>query len=207
MKKTPKQNYKQYEGRTIAYRRFWQHFWRTEQLLDAGITGLEETRKPIESILEKFNDIEAPRGKIPKNYEPTIKRTDSDKREKDTISLSMDQRSASMMRKVISWQLKAHKNLDYHYHAILAVSIWGSYETYLYMLFEELFSKQPRMLKTNESISYSDAFVHKDNIVKYLSERSLERIGHFNLTESLSYLREKINFKYSKQREKNLHKI
>ncbi len=207
MKKTPKKNYTKYEGRTKAYRRFMQHFWRTEQLLDAGNTGLEETRKPIESILEKFNDAKAPRGKIHKNYKPTIERIESDKKEKDTISLSMDRRSASMVRKVILWQLEAHKNLNYHYHAILAVSIWGFYETYLSMLFEELFSKQPRMLKTNESISYSDAFVHKDNIVKYLSEKSLEKIGHFNLTESLSYLRDKINFKYSKQREKNLHKI
>jgi hypothetical protein len=207
MKKIPKQNLKKYEWRTKAYRQFMQHFWRTEELLHAGITGLEEERKPIENISAKFDNVKTPRGKPPKNYEPFIKLIKSDKKEKFPISMKMDQRSATIMRKAVLYHLEVHKDLNYHYHAIMCVSIWGSYETYLYMLFEELFSKQPRMLKTNESISYNEAFMHKDNIVKYLSEKSLKKIGHFNLTESLSYSKEKINFKYTKQRENNLHKI
>ena len=207
MKKIPKQNLKIYKGRTKAYRQFMQHFWRTEKLLDAGITGLEEERKSIENIVAKFDNVKAPRGKPPENYEPFIKLIKSDKKEKFPISMKMDQRSATIMRRAVLYHLEVHKDLNYHYHAIMCVSIWGSYETYLYMLFEELFSKQPRMLKTNEPISYNEAFMHKDNIVKYLSEKSLKKIGHFNLTESLSCLKEKINSKYTKQRENNLHNI
>lgn len=209
MKKIPKQNLRKYEGRTKAYRQFMQHFWRTTKLLDAGITGLEEERKTIENLFAKFDNVKAPRGRPPRNYEPSIERIESDKKEKSGISLRIDERSATMMKKAVSYQLRKHKDLNYHYHAIMCVSIWGSYETYLYMLFEELFSRQPLMLKlkTNKSISYDEAIMHKDNIVKYLSEESLKEIGHFSSTESLSYLEKKISFKYIKQRANNIHKI
>ena len=71
-----------------------QHFWRTEKLLHAGITGLEEERKSIENIVAKFDNVKVPRGKPPKNYEPFIKLIKSDKKEKFPISIKMDERSA-----------------------------------------------------------------------------------------------------------------
>ena len=172
---------KEYMGKTKAYARFKQHYWRTDRLLDAGISGLEESRKPLEGLLERFVDVKAPRGRPPKDYEPSIESTKSN--DGGGITLSIDDRSAVLLKKVLAKQLGEHKDLNYHYFSILAVSIWGSYETYVYMLFEELFEKQSRMLKTDESISYGDAFEHKNNIVQYLSEKSLEKIGHFNLKE------------------------
>ena len=189
---------KEFVGKTKAYARFKQHYWRTEQLLGAGISGLEESRKPLEDLLGKFTDVKAPRGRRPRDYEPSIESTRSDA--DDRITLSIDDRSAALLKKIVAWELGKHKDLNYHYFSILAVSIWGSYETYVYMLFEELFKKQPRMLKTDESISYADAFEHKNDIVQYLSERSLEKIGHFTLKESLSCLNDKVNFKFSCQR-------
>jgi hypothetical protein len=194
-----------YAGVTRAYSRFKEHYWRTEQLLSAGIAGLDEIRKPIENLLSQFEGATPPKGRRSKKYEPEIetKRTD------DGVLriVSMDMRSASFIKKAILHNLDQHKDLHYHYFSILAVSIWGSYETYIYMLFKELFRKQPRMLKTNENLSYKDALENKDKIEQYLSDKTLLKIGLFSLNESLIFLHEKFNFKFSSRRESNLHRI
>ncbi len=191
---------------TKAYGRFKQHYWRTEQILDAVTSGLENSRKPLERVFDKFKTVPTPKGRPPKNYKPVIKATNNNDGE-GGVTFEIDDRSASLMKKVISWQLGQHKELDYHHFSILAVSIWGSYETYIYMLFEELFAKQPRMLKTKESITYNDAFDNRNNIEQYLAEKTLEKIGNFNLNDSLSYLEEKLNFKFTTRRENNLRNI
>lgn len=194
-----------YTGKTKAYRRFNQHYWRTKRLLNAGISGIEEERKPIEGILEKLSKFKMPRGKFPNNYTPHVK---SEKNvEGKGLTLSLDIRSAAFLKKVVEKEIGDHKQLRYHYFSILSVSMWGSYETYVSMLFEELFKKQPLMLKTNESITYYDIIENKENITQYLIDKSLDKIGHFTIKELLPYLDDKLNFKYSSQRVKTLEDI
>jgi hypothetical protein len=193
-----------YTGVTRAFGRFRQHYWRTETLLNAAISGLEEDRKPLEGLAEKFSGVKAPRGKIPKDYKPSIETT-KDKGGK--LEVSLDLRTAAIFKKAVLKQLGAHKQLHYHHYSILTVSIWGSFETYIYMLFEELYEKQPLMLRTSEQITYSEAISHKGNIRKYLAEKSLEKVGRFTLLDTLSYLSEKINFKYTGWRKRSLEDI
>lgn len=196
---------KVYRGKTRAYRRFMVHQDRTERLLRAGISGIEESKKTTEALFEKFKDVKAPRGRKPKSYEPEIELGDESANGERTLSL--DDRSAALMRDAIAAQLSIHKDLKYHYHSILTVSMWGAFETYVYMLFEELFSKQPRMLKTNETLSFSDAFNHRNRIESHLADKTLAKIGHFSLEDSLLFIKEKINFSYSKSRRSTLKNI
>ena len=112
--------------------------------------------------------------------------------------IEMDDRLALSLRREALCMIDQHKDLNYHLFSILAVSMWGSYETYVYMLFEELFEKQPRMLKADETITFKEIIDNKKNIELYVSERTLKRIGHFNFKDSTSYLSKKISFRYAK---------
>lgn len=192
----------QYSGRTKAFKRFSEHCWRTGVLIEAGLSGLDENRKPGEELLKKFDALKPPKGPVPANYVPLIKAT----KEADGkgIKLELDDRTAGFLRKVIGLQVSKHKQLRFHYFSILAVSIWGSFETYISMLFEELYQKRPEMLKTGESLSFNEVITHQNNITGYLVERSLEKLGHLNLNEMLSFLESKINFQFPHSRKKDL---
>lgn len=192
-----------YTGKTKAFHRFLEHYWRTEQLLKAGLTGLEESRKPIESLLEKFNAVKPPRGPTPKGYKPNMKAVQA----KDLVELSMDDRSAAFLKRTLEFGLDKHKKLRFHYFSILAVSIWGSFETYLSMLFEELYRKRPDMLKTGEQLTFNEALLNKGDLTRYLIDRSLERIGHFTLDEYRKFLKDKLNFQFSQTKRRDLAKF
>jgi hypothetical protein len=75
------------------------------------------------------------------------------------------------------------------------------------MLFEELYEIKPEMLKTKEWITFDNALTHKDDINRYLIEQCLEKIGHFKFKETLSFLDEKINFKFNVSRTKGMEEF
>ena len=49
---------KEYQGKTLAFKRFKNMLWKTEKLLDLGVVGIDETvQKEISPLLEKFKGI------------------------------------------------------------------------------------------------------------------------------------------------------
>ena len=75
------------------------------------------------------------------------------------------------------------------------------------MMFEELFQRKTNMLKSNETITYNDLVENKEDIISFLIDKELEKIGHFSLEKYLDYLSKKINFKVTKEEKTKLEKI
>lgn len=181
-------------GKTQAFHRFSFHNWKTEELLKAGLLGLEEGRKPIEELIKKVTFVGRPKGRPQKNYKPKfeIKRNTD-----QTFVVDLDARTTLLMKNVMNNQKQAFRKLKYHYYNILAVSIWGSFETYIFMLFEELFKKKIEMLNSSETITFSEAVQNSKNITLLLTEKVLDNIGHYSFNELLKFLEKKINYKMS----------
>jgi len=191
-------------GRTEAYRRFVRHTVQTELLLRASISGLSQQIDSTDTILEKIGDFRAPKGPVPKDYQPSI---DVAPAEEGNIKVSLDERSAGWLRRVLKQTRILHSELRFHLYAILAVSIWGGFETYVLMLFEELFARQPAMPKSNEVISCRDAVDHGGGIVPFLIERQLERIGRFTLKELLKYFEDRTNLAVNRKFQNDLETV
>ncbi len=85
----------------------------------------------------------------------------------------MDARTALLLKNVMSHQKQAYRKLKYHYYNILSVSIWGSFETYIFMLFEELFNKKIEMLSSSETITFSEAIQNSKNITFITNRESI----------------------------------
>lgn len=192
-----------YLGRTQAFRRFREHIWRTHELLDAGLVGIEEKSGKFDGILDKFKGVKAPPGPRPRDYEPQLKSAKDGK----NISLTMDSRTAAMLRSVLSSSKRRTDQIRFHLYSILAVSIWGAFETYVTMLFEELFALEPRMLMSQEQVTYAEILENEGDIVRLLIEKQLERIGHFGFVELCSYLDARIGFAFAQSMKRDLHDL
>ena len=179
---------------TKAYSSFKLNCRKTDKLLESGLTGIAEKRKSFEKTVNELAEIKVPPGPSPRGYKLKAKRfTGSDGKE----YVSMDPRGFGWLKKEMAGALAEHNQLKYYLYSILAVSIWGSFETYLVMLFEELFNKNNDMLKSNEKLTYDDAVANKDQLIQFLIEKKLDAIGHFTLTEAIEYLHNKINYRFS----------
>jgi hypothetical protein len=190
---------------TKAFKRFQIVITRTNQLLKATTIGIANELEKSKPILEKFSDVKMPRGRVPQNYEPQLKLEKNP--DEDTFTLEIDDRSAAFLKKAVEYGRKGTDELRFHHNSIMLVYLWGSFETYIFMLFEELFSKKPEMLKSSESISYKTAIENQKNIIDYLIQNELERIGHFSLDEYLKYLERKINLIFPKDIQDRLRKV
>jgi hypothetical protein len=162
---------------------------------------LAEKGRPLAEVFAKVATLKGPRGPRPKNYKPqvTTKRLTDDE-----FELTMDMRSGQLLRQALQLSLGRHKALRFHFYSILVVYLWGTYETYLSMLFEELYRKRPELLISNETLTYRDAVEKRDDLISLLVEKQLERIGRFTLTESLKYLQDRINFQLKHTAQKDL---
>jgi hypothetical protein len=187
---------------TSAYRNFDENIWKTKELLEVGLSGISGKTDELDRILEKFNEVEGMRGRAPKGYQPKIESTRLD--EENLVKLEMDERSAWTLRKVMEQAKLKNTALRFHLYAILAVAIWGAFETYLVMIYEELYRKRPEMLKSEEKLTFQNAIEHKDDILDYLIETQIDKIGHFTFTEHLKYLKSRLSFEFTHKTEKEL---
>jgi hypothetical protein len=190
-----------YRGKTKAFRRFHDSLYRTSDLLEASEIGLGEKTKEFAPILEKLKAVPSLRGPAPKNYSPHIKSTKGDG---DNINMELDGRSALLIKKAIRFAQVKHKALRFHLYSVLAVSLWGAFETYVVMMLEELFRLRPELLKSSEQITQAEAIDNKDSLVQFIAEKQLERVGHMVLSELLDYLKKRLGVSVSDSTAKQL---
>src|SRR4030042_6099589 len=187
---------------TYAYARFGLILHRTDEMLEASILGVEERIKETEELLKEFEEIQGIRGKRPKTYNPKFKITKNDT--DDKYRLEMDDRTAFNMKNVLINYVKITEELKNHYNSILLTYIWGAFETYILILFQDLFQNKIEMLKSNENATYKDIIDNRDNITELLINKELEKIGHFSLNDHFDYLEKKINFRFPKSKQERL---
>lgn len=194
-----------YAGKTLGYKRFKNSMWKTEKLLELGVVGIDEAVDgTLGTLIEKFGDIKGIPGPKPKSYEPEIT---SNKTDEGLIELEMDDRSAIAIKKMLVNEQRRHDELRFFLYSNILVSVWGAFETYIQMLFEELLTKKPEMLKSKETILLDDIISNKENIVDYLVERQIEAIGHFKVEDLISYLKKKINFALTPSETKKIKEV
>ena len=123
-------------------------------------------------IFQKFSRIKAKPGPRPKNHEPDIKVR---KTEDGNIELRMDARTAAAVKTVVEHTRAQRLPLRFHFYAIVAVSMWATFETYLAMLLEELYRKKPELLKSQEVVTTADVIDSRNSVLDFLIERQLDR--------------------------------
>jgi len=160
-----------FEGKTLAYRRFIYRTHWNKQLLRVGLLGLKQEIKVIDQVVEKLKPAKGIPGPRPKKYE--------------------------LMKKALEFGKGKYEELKYHLNAILAVDLWGAFETYNTMLFEELFLKKPELLISDEKISVAEAVKNRDELIQYLIERQVDNIGHFSVIDLIKFNERKLKFKYT----------
>lgn len=180
---------RKYQGKTKAYLRFNESLWRTSELLDASVHGLTEKQKSFDAILAKFDKLKPIRGPIPKGHKPTISHS---RLKSGSIRLVIDDRTASHLKKVLELSISKRQTLRFHLYSILAVSIWGAFETYVTMLLEELYQKRPELLKSSEPITQAEAIDNREDVISFIAERQLEKVGHFTLVDTIEYLQKRL---------------
>lgn len=195
-------NKESYLGKTVAFSRFSLAIWKTESLLELGVVGInEKVERSYTDLIEKFKDVKGVPGPKPKSYKPSIQK---EKSENGLIQISMDDRSASLIKKALESDKKRHDDLRFFLYSNIFVSVWAAFETYSQMLFEDLLLKMPEMLKSKESVTLNDIISNRGNIVTHLVERQIEAIGHFKIDDLLKYYKDKINFSASNAKIKNI---
>ena len=170
------------------------HEWKSELLLEAGLSGLNERSEKHKEFLSAFAHFKSPPGKAPKSYRPQIEVEDVDEKK---VALTLDDRTGVRLRKHFSHFKKHHDELRFHLYAILMVSTWGSFETYLYGLFEELYQIQPKLLISNETCTFKEIVSHFDSPVTLLINKQLRKIGRFSASDALEYLKTKLKYQPS----------
>lgn len=204
MPKKTNRRRKEFIGNSAAFRHFQQHTWRTEILLKTGISGIGQATTEQKELLEKYSGIKLPPGPRPKNFKPSI---DFGEKVGDAILVRMDAHTAKILRDAVSHSLQVHDQVRFHLYGILVVSTWGTFETYIYQLFQELFRKRPQMLISNEQCSYEEIVKNAADPVELLSQKQLIKIGRFSVDEYLDYMKRRIKFQPSKAQKERLREL
>jgi hypothetical protein len=171
-------------------------------MIEASVLGIEKRIKDTEDILKEFDQIHGIRGKRPKTYNPKFEITKNET--DDKYRLDMDDRTAFSMKNVMINYVKITAELKNHFNSILLTYVWGAFETYILLLFQDLFTKKIDMLKSSENASYKDIIENRDNITDHIINRELDKIGHFSINDHFDYLDKKINFKFAKNKQDQL---
>jgi hypothetical protein len=198
---------RRYTGTTRAYKRFHQNTWRISELLDTGLLGLSGKQDTLDALVGKLADAKGIRGPRPKDYEPCVEVNRKEEGDGLPVEIKLDPRSALLLKRAVIRSRTEHGKIRYHLYSILAVSVWGAFETYLTMLFEELFRKQPAMLKSSETLTFEDAVNRRDDILEHLIDRNLDKIGHFTFKETVKHLKDKLNFGFSNAQRTRLEEL
>ena len=183
---------------------------RTRDLMTAGSFGIDKEVEQANEILEKFADLKGKPGRVPKDYKQQFEINEKEKKEKDEETkyvINMDDRTALLLKNTMIFAKNNKIELNNHLYSIMLVYAWGSFETYLLMLFEELFEKNPNMLKSSESISYKEVIENEKEIFQHIINKELEKIGHFSLDKYLDYLKKKLNLVFPRNTIDRLNSI
>lgn len=173
----------------------------THMLLDMGLVGLEDRLAIADSAIQKMESFHGVPGPLPKDYKPTF---DAKRVKDDRIEMTMDRRFASVFRKVATIGRGEMSELRKHQYAMLVVYVWGAFETYIYMLFGELYRLRPELLKSKEQLTVENIVIHRDRILDLLIEKQLETLGHNSFAEHADYLQRRINYRFTKARRERL---
>lgn len=190
-----------FRGRSTAFKNFSLNLIKTKLLLNVGLSGISTKVNEIEEVIGKLGDTKIARGRVPKNYEPSF---EAKKTDKDNFELTMDVRTAALLRRALEFGRAEHTALRFHLYSILAVAIWGAYETYLITLLEELYRKRPEILKSQEMVTYKEVVDRSGDPLEMIIEKQIEKVGHFTHKEMLKYLSDKINFNFTASKQKTL---
>lgn len=137
----PSKSRRSQSGPTLAHGRFKLTLHRTGELLKIGLTGLSSEIEKVDDALKMLPEMKGIPGPRPKDWEPHI---EGKKTPDGDFYLTMDPRTAHLLRFHMKEARKEHRTLRFHLYSVLAVYVWGAFETYLTMLFEELFTKRRR---------------------------------------------------------------
>lgn len=191
--------------KTNAHYRFSVLINRTERLIQLGGIGINQDVEKFREILDKVKDVKGKPGKHPKDYKPDL---NIEKIEGSTdVNLTFDERTGYIIKKAIEQGVVNTEELHNHLYSIYLVYVWGAFETYLVMMFEELFKRKVDMLKSNETITYNELVENKNDIISFLIDKELDKIGHFSLEKYIDYLSKKVNFKVTNEEKSSLEKI
>lgn len=194
-----------FRGHTLAYRNFRENIRKTRQLLEVGLSGIAGRIDELNEFIEKIDRAKVITGPPPREDDPRLREYVPDKEHEIVI---FGQETVDKIKQGIEILRRENSTLRFHLYAILTVAIWGAFETYLFMLFEELYKRRPEMLKsTDDTLTFEEAIEHRDDIVNFVIERQLDKIGHFRLPEMLKHLRSKIKLDFSPQRQKQLAEL
>lgn len=202
--KRPSLRKKIFRGRSLAYRDFLINLLKSENLIKMGLSGIDVEVKKIDGLLKKFQINKRKIGRAQKDYEPFVKKLC---RIKGSLRFQLDLRTALFIRKCLESKQKRQCALRFDLYSILAVAIWGAFETYFIMLFEELYRRKPELLKSGELVTYEEAIAHCNDVVSYLTQKQIERMGHFTPKEMLKYVADRVNFCFSDSKEKRLYEL
>lgn len=190
---------------TSAYNRFELLIKRTENLIKLGAIGIDQETEELDVLLEQFVNVKGISGRNPKAYLPEVdvKNLDDD----GNMQLTVDARSAFVIKTMLKQNRLNTSELHNHLFSIYSVYVWGAFETYLEMVFEELFEDRPEMLKSNKMATYSDIVENQKNVISLLIDKELDEMGHFSFNEYINYLSDKINFEFDENEASKLQDI
>jgi hypothetical protein len=188
---------------TNAFRRFRIVLFRTESLIEYAGSGIAQEVTKLNGLLHQFKDVKERAYERDLKFSPKIELLQSGNK----VNITMDDRSAYLFKRSLEFFYSNTEELHNHSFAIYLVYVWGAFETYITMIFEEMFKKRPEMLRSNEIITYKEIIENHDKILKYLINKELEKIGHFSLEKYLSYFENKINLKFQDEDVNRLQKI
>jgi hypothetical protein len=150
--------------------------------------GLEEKGKELEGLYRVFSVVKKRPGPMPKGYKPQVEV----KKLPGGVHLTLDDRAAGRVREVFEHTQRLHQALRFHFYSIVAVSIWGAFETYVEILLYELYRKCPEILKSKEVVTFMEVVDHRSSVLDLIIEKQLDRVGHFVVDELLEYLEKRL---------------
>lgn len=187
-------------GKTVANSRFIESIRRVEMLIDTGLSGIETRKNSLEQVLAKIPAQE--------NFDfiNDVDSSDIDiKRKGEVFEVTMSNGAAQLIRSALTSEYQSYDPLHTYLNSILAVYTWGTFETYILMVFEEVYRKKPDCLKsTKKFITFQEAIERQENLVDVIIEKEIDKIGHFKIKELFKYLEEKLSLEFTGEEKKIL---
>ena len=193
-----------YAGQTRAYGNLRDHIRRTEELLGAGLTGLEGSVEKTDSVRRKLEGVkELGRARPLDKPMVAVRRKDDG----EPVGITVDAYSGRLMLEAVEAYVAWQKRLRFHLYSILLAASWGAFETYITSALDELYSRRPELLISNDTLTVRDVMDNRTDILAYLTQRQLEKIGHMKIRDILEYLNSKTGFNLSEPTRKRLYEI
>jgi hypothetical protein len=108
--------------------------------------------------------------------------------------LSFTKGEMLVIRKALRTSPGERGTVRFHLYAVLTVWVWGMLETYVGMLLDHLYRLRPELLSTRDAVPASDVVRHRADVVGFLVDWQLDRVGHLTFAGLLGYLKDRLNF-------------